>query len=154
MCNKKDIKICIPSIKHIKDIYEIINFYADKGLLLHRSLQDITNNLNQFYIAIIDKIVVGCISKKFYSDDLVEIRSLAIKNKYKKLGIGKMLVEKVIKEEKEKRVFALTYTPVFFQKVGFTTIQKEILPEKIWADCITCPYRFDCKEIAVGICFI
>ena len=118
MCNKKEIKIIKPQKKEeIKAIYDIINYYANKGLLLYRSIEEIEKNKNFFYIAInCEGEVLGCVSKKIYSEDLIEVRSLAVKEKYKMFGIGRMLVKKIISEENGKKVFALTYTPEFFTK--------------------------------------
>jgi amino-acid N-acetyltransferase len=39
--------------------------------------------------------------------------------------------------------------PLFFQKLGFKEIEKSELPQKIWADCIKCPYFPDCEEEAL-----
>ena len=33
-------------------------------------------------------------------------------------------------------VFALTYRPGFFASLGFVEVDKQTLPNKIWADCI------------------
>jgi len=46
-------------------------------------------------------------------------------------------------------IFALTYQPGFFQKMGFRRIAHSKLPHKIWAECIHCPKFPDCKEVAL-----
>jgi amino-acid N-acetyltransferase len=50
-----------------------------------------------------------------------------------------------------KKVFALTYKPVFFAKLGFAEIDKSELPQKIWRDCINCAKFPECDEIAVSL---
>jgi amino-acid N-acetyltransferase len=68
------------------------------------------------------------------------------------LGIGKTLVKRCLKEAKElglKRVFALTYNPEFFKKLGFVNIDKSSLPQKIWGDCLRCHKFPECDEHAV-----
>ena len=47
------------------------------------------------------------------------------------------------------RVFALTYQVEFFHKLGFEEIDKTLLPQKIWADCIKCVKFPDCDETAM-----
>jgi amino-acid N-acetyltransferase len=47
------------------------------------------------------------------------------------------------------RIFALTYRADFFKKLGFVEVDKDVLPQKIWADCIHCPKYPDCDETAV-----
>ena len=46
-------------------------------------------------------------------------------------------------------VFALTYVPDFFEKLGFSRVDKATLPHKIWAECINCPKFPDCDETAL-----
>jgi amino-acid N-acetyltransferase len=46
-------------------------------------------------------------------------------------------------------VFALTLQDVFFHKLGYRTVQKEMFPLKVWADCRQCPKINACDEIAV-----
>jgi len=48
-----------------------------------------------------------------------------------------------------KRVFALTYQPQFFERLGFKKVDKTVLPHKIWADCMRCVKFPDCDEIAL-----
>ena len=49
------------------------------------------------------------------------------------------------------RVFALTYQQRFFEKLGFTMIDKSELPQKIWGDCIKCAKFPECDEIALSL---
>lgn len=47
------------------------------------------------------------------------------------------------------RVFTLTYEQVFFERMGFEVVDKGALPHKVWSDCIKCPKRDMCDEIAM-----
>jgi amino-acid N-acetyltransferase len=87
-------------------------------------------------------------------EDLAEIRSLAVDGGYQKMGIGRNLVRQCLREAKLlglQKVFALTYHPEFFKKLGFVDIDKSSLPQKIWGDCIRCPRFPGCDEYAVII---
>jgi amino-acid N-acetyltransferase len=44
---------------------------------------------------------------------------------------------------------SLTYEQQFFEKLGFEVVAKETLPLKVWSDCIRCPKRDGCDEIAM-----
>jgi amino-acid N-acetyltransferase len=46
-------------------------------------------------------------------------------------------------------VFAFTYVPGFFAKVGFDEVERGELPLKAWKDCLRCPKFQSCDEIAV-----
>ena len=43
----------------------------------------------------------------------------------------------------------LTYEQRFFEKLGFEVVAKESLPLKVWSDCVRCPKRDGCDEIAM-----
>jgi amino-acid N-acetyltransferase len=61
-------------------------------------------------------------------------------------------VEACLKEARSlgvRRVFALTYKPEFFKKLGFQVTDKSKLPQKIWSDCIKCVKFPECDEVAV-----
>lgn len=136
----------------IDTLYEIIQGYAEQGVMLPRSKQTLAAQINTFVVAEIDGALVGCGSLTRLGQDLVEIRSLGVTSGYKGQGIGKALVEFLVKEAKEQgipKVMALTYEVAFFQKNGFTVVEKEIFPEKVWRDCIHCKKQHCCDEIAV-----
>jgi amino-acid N-acetyltransferase len=46
-------------------------------------------------------------------------------------------------------IFAFTYVPQFFHRVGFSEVERGELPLKVWKDCLRCPKFAGCDEIAV-----
>ena len=42
-----------------------------------------------------------------------------------------------------------TYEVDFFTRHGFETIDRDMLPEKVWRECLSCPKADACDEIAV-----
>jgi amino-acid N-acetyltransferase len=87
-------------------------------------------------------------------EDLGEIRSLVVKEEAKGRGIGKKLVAACIDEAREigiKKIFALTYITPYFEKLDFKPVSKDILPHKVWRDCIECIKFPHCDENAVII---
>ena len=83
---------------------------------------------------------------------LVPIRSLAVGNVHEGVGIGRALVERLVAESRKiglKKLMALTYVPGFFHKLGFDTVDRDQLPEKVWGVCVHCPNYHNCNEIAV-----
>ena len=115
-------------------IQKIINQYAEKKLMLMRSLNEIYNRIQCFYVIEHNGKVIGCCAVNIIWDDLAEIKSLAVIPKYCKRGLGEKLVQQCHEEAKKlgvKRVFALTYIPKFFKKFGYKEISREELPHKI-----------------------
>ena len=48
-----------------------------------------------------------------------------------------------------KRVFCLTREPKFFENLGFARLERNKLPHKVWSDCVNCPVKDNCDEIAL-----
>ncbi len=139
-----------------KPIHKLLISYAQQGLMLSRSLADIYEGIRDFYVFEVDEQVVGVVCLHLCWSDLAEVRSLAVDGSQEGKGIGRELVEACLNEARGLgilRVFALTYKPGFFTRLGFHEIEKSELPHKIWGDCIKCPKFPECDEIAMSIEF-
>jgi amino-acid N-acetyltransferase len=139
-------------ISDVKAVYGLINYYAERDKMLFRSLADIYENLQTFTVAELDGKVVGCCALEIIWSDLAEIKSLAVDNDHTGKGIGKMLVTAAVEKAHQlglPRVFALTLSPQFLEKLGFEIIAMDSLPMKVWKDCARCPKQQNCDEIAL-----
>ena len=139
-------------ISDVKKIQKLINYYARRNKMLPRSLNELYENIRDFAVYEEGGKVYGCCALHIDWEDLAEIKSLAVAKARAGKGIGTKLIDYCLKEAKSlkiKRVFALTYVPDFFKLKGFTVINKDELPHKIWSECIKCVYFPNCKEIAV-----
>ncbi len=139
-------------ISDVKAIHALINSYAERDRMLFRSKADIYENLQAFTVAELDGNVVGCCALQIIWSDLAEIKSLAVDEANKDKGVGKMLVAAATEQARQlglPRVFALTLNPAFFEKLGFSVVEKDKLPMKVWSDCAKCPKQQNCDEIAV-----
>lgn len=139
-------------IQDIKEIQKLINSFAAKDLMLPRSLNELYENIRDFWVAEEGNKITGCCALHISWDDLSEIKSLAVaKNKQGK-GLGGELVAACIDEAVNfgaKKIFVLTYKQDFFKKLGFKKIKHTELPHKIWAECINCCKFPDCQEVAL-----
>lgn len=139
-------------IDDVGSLHRLINELADLGLMLPRSLSILYESIREFTIVEEDGVFVGGGALHIIWEDLAEIRALALKPDFHGKGIGKQLVDELIKEAVElgiPQVFALTYQVDFFIKCGFGEITKEKMPQKVWKDCINCPKFPNCDEVAV-----
>ena len=140
------------TIKDVNDIYELMESYTSKGILLPRTKSDIIDNLMKFSVIEIQGKTVGCAALEIFNKNLCEVRSLVVASEMKHLGYGRILVEVLIDRALSMgltRIMALTYVPGFFHRAGFNTVNKEIFPEKVWGVCAKCSRFNDCDEIAV-----
>lgn len=136
----------------VKGIQQLIAEYARKGDMLPRSLSEIYENLRDYFVCEEDGGLVGSAAIHIMWEDLAEVRSLAVREGSMRRGIGTQLVESCISEAIVLgigRVFALTYKPEFFEKLGFHRVDKSELPQKIWTDCLKCAKFPDCDEVAL-----
>jgi len=134
-------------------ICELVNYYAERGLMLHRSLESTYECLRDFLVAEDgDRRIVGCVAVSVFWSDLAEVRSMAVDPDRTGNGIGSRLLSAAIKDAATlgiRRIFTLTYEQDFFARQGFEVIDRQKLPEKVWRACISCPKADACDEIAM-----
>jgi amino-acid N-acetyltransferase len=142
------------TLPDVPSIHGIIQPYADEGTLLPRSVPELCENVRDFIVAEKDGQIVGCGALHLYGRHLAEVRSIAVVAQSKGLGIGRSLVNALIRESRRHRVTCVclfTRTPEFFGHLGFEIAQREELPDKIYKDCVHCPKLTACDEIAMVI---
>lgn len=139
-------------LKDVQELQKLINGFADRGDLLPRSLNDLYENIRDFYIAEIDGRIVGSCALHVSWANLAEIKALVVADEVQGKGLGRQLLNQCMSEAEDlgvPKVFALTYKPGFFEKAGFSHVDKSELPHKIWSECINCPKFPDCGEEAL-----
>jgi len=120
--------------------------------MLARPLSEIYENIRDYYVVKKGRRLIACAALHITWSDLAEIKSLAVAEDSQEQGIGAQLVESCLKEAKElgiATIFCLTYRPGFFEKLGFSQVEKRELPQKVWAECLRCPKFPNCDEIAL-----
>jgi len=146
------VKIRPAKVTDVPAICDLINPYAERGRMLHRSLESVYDALREFLVAENDGRVVACGAMDIFWADLAEIKSLAVAPDLRGRGIGQRMVEAAIADAKRLgilRLFTLTYERKFFEKLGFEVVDRDTLPEKVWRECIACPKADHCDEIAM-----
>jgi amino-acid N-acetyltransferase len=136
----------------IGPILGLINGYAAKGVMLPRTELEVSEDIRDFSAIVTAGRLVGCGALHFYTPSIGEIRSLAVAADAKTHGIGRRLIEALVREASNyslDAVFAFTYVPGFFGKMGFEEVERGELPLKAWKDCVRCPKFRCCDEIAV-----
>jgi amino-acid N-acetyltransferase len=141
-------------IGDMPQVEPLINGFAAKNLMLPKSTDQLVRNFREFVVAT-DRFdrVLGCGALRVYSDSLAEIVSLAVDESAHGLGVGRRVVDQLMVDAADlglKTVFALTLQEIFFHRLGFRTVPKEMFPLKVWADCRNCPKLHACDEIAVA----
>lgn len=137
----------------IKELHSFLLSDAANNRLLPRSLSDLYARTRDFHLVYDESgFLAGCCALSLVWEDLAEIRSLLVREDLRGKGLGRALVQSCACAARElgiRRLFTLTYESPFFNRLGFVEVGKDVLPQKIWADCIHCPKFPDCDEIAM-----
>ena len=140
-------------------IFALINLNRDQ--LVPRSLGNIVESIDRFFVAEADGEMVGCAAFQVHPEignaeaATVEIVSVAVKSMFRRRGIGRLLVEAVIARVAAfapREVLVLTFAPEFFKSLGFHEIPKTQVMHKLYTGCINCTKHadpFTCPEIAM-----
>jgi amino-acid N-acetyltransferase len=111
----------------IPPILDLINSYAARGVMLPRTEFEMSEAIRDFTVILSGEKLLGCGALHFYSPTLAEIRSLAVSEQAKTLGVGRKLVGALVMEAQEYELdaaFAFTYVTEFFRKVGFHVVER------------------------------
>jgi amino-acid N-acetyltransferase len=130
----------------------LINDFASKGIMLPRTEFEMAENVRDFTVALSGTQMVGCGALHFYTPAAGEVRSLAVHESAHGHGVGRLVVEALEAEARAfslKSLFAFTYVPGFFSRLGFREVERGELPLKAWKDCLRCPKFQCCDEIAM-----
>ncbi len=136
----------------VENMHKLLNDFANVGLMLPRSRNSIYENIRDYVIAVDEDKVVGVGALHMVWERLAEIRSLAVVDYCQKSGIGRKIIS-LLEEEGHrlgvKTFFTLTYQPGFFAKCGYTQVERDSMPQKVWKECVHCPKYPYCDEIAL-----
>ncbi len=144
-------------------IFELIRRHPEE--LVPRPIGDILQNIDRFLVAETAGHIVGVVSWGVLPElgalehPSIEIKSLAVDSEQRGAGIGRLLVEEVIRRIRQwepEQIIALTFKPDFFGKFGFVQVPKETLMHKLYTGCINCTRfesPFTCPEKAMSLRF-
>ena len=139
-------------ISDAPQMHKLVNYFADKGEMLARPLSEIYENIRDYFIVREGERIIACAALHINWADLAEIKSVAVAEDSQRQGIGDQLIAACLNEAEElgiPTVFCLTYKPAFFERLGFSQVDKTELPQKVWNECYRCPKFPNCDEIAV-----
>ncbi len=141
-----------PVMRDLPEMLALINGYASQGIMLPRSEFELAESIRDFVVADSGGRLSGCGALHLYTPSAAEVRSLAVSQAEKGRGIGRAIVEYLEREAAHFGIvslFAFTYVPVFFRQLGYDQVDRGLLPQKAWKDCLRCPKFQNCDEIAV-----
>jgi len=139
-------------VQDVPQMQELINGYAEGGVMLPRSLAELYENIRDFTVCVSGDRLLGCSALHVCWIGLAEIASFAVRPDAHHQGVGAQLLHASMDEAAGlgiDTIFTLTRVPDYFRRYGFVEVDKETLPHKVWSDCIKCPKFPDCDEVAM-----
>ncbi len=142
-------------VSDVPTIFKLINYYADRQLMLPKTHLQLYENLRDYSVAVQtedEDAVWACGALHLYWQNLAEIRAVAVVSDTVAKGIGTLLVERLIEEAREfqlEQVFVFTYVPKFFSRFGFIQVEHRSMPLKVYNECFHCPKFNTCDEVAM-----
>ena len=94
--------------------------------MLEKETVTLFESVQEFVVAVDGDQVVGCGALHVLWEDLAEVRTVAVKENFHKMGIGHKIMEAIVERAKSvgvKRIFCLTFQTEFFGKHGFFEIE-------------------------------
>ena len=140
-------------------IFALIRSHSD--MLVPKPMGDVVASIDRFVVAEVDGEIVGCATYSILPEigaaerATVELQSVAVSEPFRKLGIGRALVKRIMDRVATFRpaeVLVLTFAPAFFSSLGFHEIPKTQVMHKLYSGCINCTKHanpFTCPEKAM-----
>ena len=104
----------------ISEINELLQSYPDT--ILPRTPEEMAELIGMFWIAEVGNEIVGCCCLEVYSPKIAEIRSVAVKEPFQRIGIGESLVNEAVTEARSRnirQILVITSSPEYFQRLSF-----------------------------------
>ena len=139
-------------MRDAEGIHRLVNHWAAQGQMLPRTLGETYENLRDFFVVRDGDRVVGCGALHIVWADMAELKSLAVEESQHSRGIGAAITRACVEEGRAlglASLFALTYRPGFFERLGWRQADVMTLPRKVWNECYRCPKFPSCNEIAL-----
>ena len=140
------------TVQDAAGIHKLVNYWAAEGQMLPRTLAETYENLRDFFVIRQGDQVIACAALHIMWADMAELKSLAVDPDIQSRGHGSALVAACVEEGRRlgmQRLFALSYRPGFFERLGWKQADVMNLPRKVWNECYRCPKFPGCDEIAL-----
>ncbi len=123
----------------VKAIRSLVDSYAAPGQMLSKETVTLYESVQEFIVAEVDGVVVGCGALHILWEDLAEVRTMAVKKELNRQGIGHKILEAIIKRAGEvgvEKLFCLTFQTEFFGAHGFEVIEGTPVDPAVYAELL------------------
>lgn len=126
------------AMRDVSAMLALVNHWAREGAMLAKSRDVLYTQIRDFHLLETqDNGVAGTVGLHVLWHDLAEVRSLAVHPNFQGKGLGRRLVLGLEPEARElgiTRLFAWTFEPGFFERCGYSRLELDQLPPKVWKE--------------------
>ncbi|QAY64295.1 amino-acid N-acetyltransferase [Xylanimonas allomyrinae] len=123
----------------VRAVRALVEPYAERRILLAKELVGYFEAVQEFLVAEVDGVVVGCGALHVMWDDLAEVRTLAVAPEHLGTGVGHRLLAALVDRARAfalRRVFCLTFEVDFFGRQGFEPIEGTPVTPEVYAELL------------------
>ncbi len=123
----------------VRDIADLVERYAADRILLAKERVTLYEDVQEFRVAEVEGMVVGCGALHVMWEDLAEVRTLAVDPAWRGAGVGSAVLGELVAQARElgvRRVFCLTFEVGFFARHGFRTLDGTPVPPEVYAQLL------------------
>ncbi|MFF3671036.1 amino-acid N-acetyltransferase [Microtetraspora malaysiensis] len=136
----RDVRVRRARTLDVRAIRCLVDEYSGVGpRLLKKTTVTLYEDVQEFWVAELDGVVVGCGALHVLWEDLAEIRTVAVDPGVRRMGVGHRIVAALIDAARElgvRRVFCLTFEVAFFGRHGFAPIHGTPVSPEVYAELL------------------
>lgn len=117
----------------------LVDIYAGQRILLAKDLVTLYEDVPDFRVAENAQGIVGCGAVHVMWEDLAEVRTVAVDPAVRGQGIGRLLVEELLRTARAlgvTQVFCLTFEVAFFARLGFEVVDDLPVEPAVFAQMV------------------
>jgi amino-acid N-acetyltransferase len=117
-----------------EQIFDLVKGYVAEGLMLPRTPEQISLNIESYVVALKGGRVIACAALEEYSPSLAEVSSVAVAREEHGNGLGSQVVlgvERLARARDIDEIFALSLTDNFFLALDYKATSISRFPEKL-----------------------
>jgi amino-acid N-acetyltransferase len=123
----------------VRAIRELVRPLAESRVLVSKDAVTYYESVQQFRVAEVDGVVVGCGALHVMWEDLAEIRTLAVTPAALGRGVGSAILTALVEDARAlgvQRLFCLTFEVDFFTSPGFSVIEGQAVEPEVYAELV------------------
>ena len=112
--------------------------------LLAEADMDYTDPPEAYILAVEGRTIAGCGRLEDY-EHIVMVRPLVVAESYRRRKVGRRILEGIMPADKTTGLVARGEAVAFYEAMGFSHSDWEIIPLSQRAECEACPKRAECQ---------